>query len=106
MRYAFLLLLLSAAAAPAAATETRAFDWQRARDNYVAILEGRKQFHQLAQHEQLEVIELRKEIGQRTANERSSRERCIDEQRARLGSKKETELDRRHIDMVCRGEND
>ena len=106
MRVILILASLLATAVPAAAQQIDGFDWTRARDNYVALVEGRKQFHHLTPLEQRELLEFRRVVNEGPPDPRSPRERCIDEQRARLRDKRMTELDRRHIDMVCRDERD
>lgn len=105
MRY-FMVFLLLICASPVLAAEGNTFNWQRARDNYVSLIDGRKQFDQLTAFEQLELKEFRRRLEEEVIDPRSQRERCEDEQIKRLGSKRMTALDRRHINMVCRGESD
>ena len=104
MRY-FIALLMVITANPVMAQSTDAYNWQRARDNYVALVDGRKQFHHLTIFEQRELQEFRRQLREETFDARSPRERCEDDQIARLGSKQMTYLDRRHIDIVCRGDS-
>jgi hypothetical protein len=106
MHLTLVLASLLATAVPAAAQQLDGFDWTRARDNYAALVEGRKQFHHLTPLEQREFLEFRRVVNEALIDPRSLRDRCVDEQRERLRTKRMTELDRRHIDMVCRDERD
>ena len=91
---------------PVTAQDANTYNWERARNNYVALLEGRTQFHRLTPFEQRELQEFRRRLAEDVPDDRTPRERCEDEQIERLRSKQITYLDRRHIDMVCRGERD
>ena len=70
----------------------------RARSNYQALLDGRKQLHELSPAEQRDIVALRRLLATDT---RSPYERCMDDQRRRLGDKVESDLDRRHMASVC-----
>ncbi|WP_336987240.1 hypothetical protein [Altererythrobacter aquiaggeris] len=100
----FIACLMLVSAAPVVAEADDILNWQRARENYVALVDGRKQFYQLTPIEQLELRELHRRLGEEAIETRSKRERCEDEQIAQLRSKRMSYLDRRHIDMVCRDE--
>ena len=106
MRSVIAALALGFAISQAAAQDTESFDLNRAQSNYAALVQGTKQFHQLTLFEQRELLELRRRISEGDTDDRSPRERCEDEQIQRLRSKEPTALDRRHIDMSCRGEKD